>query len=148
MVSLRQFAEHDAAVIREKWMFTASTEEICRMIKEWKSRTFEGKYFEMLALTANDAVVGCVSLYEKTAGIASVGVEVFAGERGKGYAAEGVRLMLENAKRLGYRIIQDQVSADNAASIALHKKLGFETDGYLYVNARNRQVLLFLLCLS
>lgn len=35
MFSLRQFTTRDATVIREKQMFTASTEEICGMIKAW-----------------------------------------------------------------------------------------------------------------
>lgn len=147
MVSLRQFTERDATVLREKQMFTASTEELCGMIKAWESKTFQGKYFEMLALMANDSVVGCISLYGKTERIASIGVEVFPDERCKGYAAEGMRLMIENAKRRGFRIIQDQVRADNTASIALHQKLGFETDGYFYVNAKEHKVLIYLLCL-
>ena len=147
MVSLRPFTDDDAAVIREKWMPSASMEEISEMIRTWESKSFQGRYFEMLALTANDTAVGAVSLYGHTSTIASVGVEVFPDERSKGYASEGMRIMLEKAGRYGYRIIQDQVRADNAASIALHEKNGFETDGYLYQNAKGRKVLIYLLCL-
>lgn len=147
MISLRQFTDRDAAVIREKQMPSASPEEISGMIEAWKSNTYQGRFFQMLALTADDSVVGSISLYENTKKIASVGVEVFADERGKGYATEGMKLMIANAEKRGYRILQDQVRADNAASIALHEKLGFETDGHLYANAKGRQVLIYLLCL-
>ena len=147
MVGLRSFTEHDAAVIREKQMPDASLDEVLALIKEWESKTFQGRYFEMLALTADHTVVGSVSLYGLTDKIASVGMEVFPDERGRGYAAEGMRLIIEKARTRGYRVIRDQVRADNKASIALHEKLGFETDGYLYKNAKGREVLIYLLCL-
>ncbi|MBR3738916.1 MAG: GNAT family N-acetyltransferase [Clostridia bacterium] len=146
-LALRPFTGQDAAVIREKQITEASMEEVEGMIKAWESKTFQGKYFEMLALVANVSVVGSISLYEKTKKAASIGVEVFSDERGKGYAAEGMKLMIELARKRGYRIILDQVRADNAASIALHEKLGFETDGYLYENAKGHKVLIYLLCL-
>ena len=147
MIALRQFSALDAAVLREKQMPDASMEEVLRTIRAWGTKTFQGKYFEMLALTAEDAIVGSVSLYGHTDEMASVGIEVFPDERGKGYATEGMRLIIETAKRRGYRIIQDQVRADNGASIALHEKLGFQTDGYIYRNAKGREILLYLLCL-
>ena len=147
MVSLRPFTDRDATIIREKQMPSASLDEVLEMIKAWESKTFRGRHFEMLALTADHTVVGSVSLYGHTDQIASVGIEVFPDERGKGYAAEGMRAILKIAAMHGYRIISDQVRADNAASIALHEKLGFETDGYLYQNAKGREVLIYLLCL-
>ena len=147
MVSLRQFTDRDAAVIREKQMPDASIEEISRMIRDWQSNRYQGKHFEMLALTTDDAVVGCISLCGHTDKIVSLGAEVFFDERGKGYAAEGMRAAIERAGMQGYRIIQDQVRTDNAASRALHEKLGFETDGYVYTNAKGRNVLIYLLCL-
>ena len=44
-------------------------------------------------------------------------------------------------------IIQDQVHTDNQASIALHNSLEFETDGYVFKNAKDKDVLLYLFCL-
>lgn len=147
MVTVRQFSNLDAAVLREKQMPDASMEEVCQTIQAWATKSFQGRYLEVLALMDDDKVVGSISLYGRTDSIASVGAEVFPEERGKGYAAEGMRLILEIARKRGYRVIQDQVRVDNAASIALHEKLGFETDGYIYRNAHDRRVLIYLLCL-
>ena len=48
------------------------------------------------------------------------------------------------ASKLLGRILLDQVRRDNAASIRLHEKLGFETDGYGYRNQKGREVVLYL----
>ena len=146
-IALRPFSHDDAAVIRENMMPDAPAEEVSALIEDWGTKRFAGKYFEMLALTVDGTVVGSVSLYEHTEKVASVGAEIFPGERGKGYATHGLRLLLEKARNLGYRLLMDQVRADNRASIALHEKLGFETDAYVYKNARDHSVLLYLLFL-
>ena len=147
MIELRPFSQNDAALVRENMMPDASFEEAAALIEDWGTNRFAGKFFEMLALTVDGTVVGSVSLYEHTEKIASVGIEIFPGERGRGYASEGLRLMIEKAKGYGYRLLMDQVRADNLASISLHEKLGFETDAYVYKNARDRSVLLYMLFL-
>ena len=147
VIALRQFSTFDAAFLREKQMPDASMEEVLETIQAWGTKTFQGKPFEMFAVTADAAVVGSASLYGHTDEMASVGMEVFPEERGKGYGAEGMKLILEIARGRGYRFLQDQVRAENGASIALHEKLGFATDGYIYRNAKGREVLLYLLCL-
>ncbi len=146
-VYLRQFEYDDAELLRVNQMPDASIEEVRKIIESWKTKTFEGKYFEMFALTVNDAVVGSISLYGRADTIASIGAGVFPDERGKGYAAEGLKLVMEIAKEKGYQLAQDQVRTDNAASIALHEKLGFETDGYVYNNAKGNDVLIYSKCL-
>ena len=55
-----------------------------------------------------------------------------------------MKLLLERAAASGYKLMLDQVSTENAPSKALHEKLGFETDGYIYKNAKGREVLLYL----
>ncbi len=62
----------------------------------------------------------------------------------KGFAFDAMVQMLEYAAKKGYKIILDQVRKDNLASIRLHKKLGFESDGYVYLNEKNIDVLLYL----
>lgn len=143
-VSLRHFAAEDAPVLREKLWPDMTLEALADMIGEWNTLTFEGRYFEMFAVQSGDRVVGTVSLYEHTASVVSLGAEIFEGERRKGHAAAASALALERAAARGWRIAQDQVRADNAASIRLHEALGFETDGYVYRNQRGQEVLLYL----
>ena len=146
-VCLRQFDIDDAELLRANQMSDATIEEVKEIIESWKSKTYQGKYFEMFALTVNDIVVGSISLYGREDKIASIGAEIFPDERGKGYAAEGLKLVMEKAKDKGYLLAQDQIRTDNAASIALHEKLGFETDGYVYKNSKGRDVLIYSKCL-
>ena len=147
MIRLREFTERDAAVLQQKQMPGVPIEEIGDMIRGWQTKTYRGKRFEMYAMTEGDDAVGSVSLYARSGSIVSVGIEVFSEERGKGSAEEGMKRILERAKDLGYRVIWDQVAANNQPSIRLHEKLGFETDGTLYKNAKGREVLLYILCL-
>lgn len=147
MISLRRFTEQDASLIQQKQYTDMRISDIQELIAAWETNTCQGRHFEMYAIAVNDATVGSASLYEHTKSTVSIGIEVYPDERGKGYASEGMRLILNRARILGYRIVQDQVRADNESSIALHNSLGFETDGYLYKNAQGRDVLLYLLCL-
>ena len=136
MIRLREFESGDAAALKKKQMPDAELSEIESMIRAWHTKTHGGKRFEMFAITERDAVVGSVSLYERSRSAASVGIEIFFDERGKGYAEEGMKRILARAKDLGYRLILDQVASDNQPSISLHEKLGFETGAYLYKKRR------------
>ena len=139
MISIRHFTEQDATIIQQKQYTETSITDIYEMIAEWKSNTYQGKYFEMFAITADDAIVGSASLYEHSKSVVSIGVEVYPDQRRNGYAAEGMRLIMNHAR--------DQVRTDNQASIALHNSLEFETDGYVFKNAKDKDVLLYLFCL-
>ncbi|MBE7005128.1 MAG: GNAT family N-acetyltransferase [Ruminococcaceae bacterium] len=143
MVSLRHFTEDDAETLRQKLWQDMPCEEVVRMIGDWNTLVFDGRYYEAFAVERDGAVVGMVSLYEHTASTVSLGVEIFGSERRKGCAAEAVAALLDHARGKGYRIAQDQVRADNAASIRLHEKLSFESDGYVYRNQKDQKVLLW-----
>ena len=145
MICLRPFTNSDVNLICEKLTPGVSVEEAVRLINEWAAGSYQGRHFEMLAITVDGAIVGSISLYGRSVKIASIGVEVLPEERGKGYATEAMRLMIEKSRVQGYTIIMDQVRADNRASISLHEKLGFETDGYVYKNAKDRNVRIYLL---
>ena len=144
MVTIRQFTHADAAAVQRGLYPDMTIPRIERMIDDWNSGVYQGRRFEMFAVVSEDGVVGCVSLYEHSARVSSVGAEIFPGERGKGTAAEAVSLLLHHASEEGCRIILDQVRADNAASIRLHEKLGFESDGCVYRNRRGHEVVLYL----
>lgn len=69
---------------------------------------------------------------------------MIAEERRKGAASEAISLLMRYASKKHYRIILDQVRKDNTASIRLHEKLGFESDGYVYRNQRDQEIVLYL----
>ena len=147
MISIRHFTEHDAAIIQQKQYTETPTADIHKMISEWETNTCQGRFFEMFAITSDDTIIGSVSLYEHSKSVVSIGVEVYPDQRRNGYAAKGMRLIMDHARNLGYRIVQDQVRTDNQASIALHNRLGFETDGYVFKNKKGKDVLFYLFCL-
>ncbi len=115
------------------------------MIHDWSMLSYNGRYFEMFAIQEDATVVGSISIYERSQSIASLGIEIFAPYRRKGYAYDAMRLLMEHAKRKGFKIILQQVRNDNHASIRLHGKLGYETDGQVYENQKGHKVLIYLM---
>ena len=144
MVTLRRFTREDAGILREKQAPDRTEDELAALIDEYNRGSWRGKRFEMLAVVADGDVVGSVSLMEHSRSVVSLGPEIFPEERRKGYAGEAMRLALARAAELGFRIALQQVLTDNEASRRLHEKLGFEYDGYVYQNAKGREVGLYL----
>lgn len=120
-----------------------TSEEIEQILQEWEKKIFNGRYFEMFAITVNNVVVGSVSLYQHTSDAISAGPEIFQEYRRKGYAFDAIQKVLEYASMLGYKIAVAQVKKDNYASIALHKKLKFEID-HEYVNRNGKECYFFI----
>lgn len=143
-MELRHFGWEDANVLQKQLYPEQTTDDVRQMIDDWNTCEYQGHAFEMFAVTVNERIVGSASLYGRTRSIASLGIEILDGERNKGFAAAAMQKLLELAAKQGYRVILDQVRADNSASIRLHEALGFETDGYPYRNRRDHTVLLYL----
>lgn len=139
MTHLRPFTRDDVPVIKNGQYPTLDEQEILSMIDEWSTKQYNGGYFEMLAVVDGGVIVGSVSLYSRHEGIVSHGVDIFPEHRRRGYGAAAVTLALEYAKSLGYKVVTAQVRKDNAASVALHAKLGFSLD-HEYVNAKGNAV--------
>lgn len=144
MIVLRHFEQKDVGSIRNSLYPDLSETEITDLITEWNSCVYQGRYFEMFAVIAGSRIVGYVSIYEKSRNIASAGIEIYSAEREKGFGSDAMAALLEYAAEKGYRVILDQVSEDNQASIRLHEKLGFESDGCVYRNRKNHEVFLYL----
>jgi RimJ/RimL family protein N-acetyltransferase len=144
MVRIRHFTTEDAETIKKRQYPDMTVDEIERMIADWNSGVFEGRRFEMFAVTEDGRIAGCASIKECSKSVASLGIEIFTEDRGKRIASNAMPLLLEAAKQAGYRAVLDQVRTDNAASIRLHEAFGFETDGYVYRNKRDRDVVLYL----
>ena len=144
MTVLQRFVPADAQSIRQHQYPDMTVDLIERMIADWNLGVFEGRCFEMFAVTEDGRIAGCASIKECSKSVASLGIEIFTEERGKRIASNAMPLLLEAAKQAGYRAVLDQVRTDNAASIHLHEALGFEIDGYVYRNKRDREVVLYL----
>ena len=144
MITLRRFAREDAEDVKQSFYPDMTVSEAADMIDEWNSGVFGGRRFDMFAIVSDGRIVGYVSLYERAGTTASVGAEVIPCERGNGAATEALALLTRYASEQGYLVLVDQVRADNKASIRLHEKLGFETDGYVCTNQRGHEVLLYV----
>ena len=59
-------------------------------------------------------------------------------------AIKAMLLVMDKAKTMGYKVVSQQIGRNNTASIALHEKLGFETDEYIYRNKKGNEVLIYI----
>lgn len=143
MVLLRHFTAADADVL-QRYYSNMPLAEIQKTIGEWNRLVFNGKYFEMFAVVFDGQVVGMLSLFELSGSVISVGEEIFSDFRRKGFGEKAVLLALKICKEKGYKIACNQTGSGNLASISMQKKLGFETDGYGYINKKGQEVFLFL----
>lgn len=139
MVILRNFTLEDISLLKDCIYKNLSEEEIKELISDWNTKIYQGKYFEMFAVMINEQLIGTVSLYEHSKDVVGSGPEIFEAYRGCGYGTKAVEMSLEIAKKKGYKIAIAQIRTNNQASIALHKKLGFEMN-HEYVNKKGNEV--------
>ena len=144
MISLRNFVSEDAELLKAYKYKSMSIEDIENLINRWNTGNFHGHYFVMLAVLEDGRLAGMVSLYHYTEHIVSMRPEIFAEFRGKGIATFAMRHLMGMASDLGYQIVSQQVRVDNVAAVALHKTLGFEKDGYLYMDRNGSKVMIYL----
>lgn len=144
MVCLQRFTAQDAGSVREHLYPDLTADEAAALIDEWNSGVCRDRRFMMRAVVSDGDIVGCASLTERSRSVVSAGIEICPGERNKGFGTQAMAALVDLAASEGYRIVMDQVRTDNAASISLHEKLGFESDGYVYLNGKKREVVLYM----
>lgn len=144
MILLRNFTDDDAIEFQQKHNTTMSIDEIKILIAKWQEKEFTNKYFEMFAIVSDTEMVGMISLYQHSPNVISCGPEIFECYRKRGFAGDAMALAMKTAKSKGYKLVLQQIRVDNIASIALHRKLGFETDGYVYKNKKGNDVQIFI----
>lgn len=66
-----------------------------------------------------------MNLYARSDCTISIGPEIKKRLRRQGYGFRAETLALEHARKMGYSVAVANVREENAASIALHEKLGF-----------------------
>lgn len=142
MMTLRNFRPSDASILQRQYT-SMSISDIQAMIADWNKRKYHGRYFEMFAVVNDGVIVGTISLYQHTASVVSIGPEIFPAYRRRGFGEEAMLFALRTARENGYKIVVQQIQCDNAPSIALHECLGFETDRYIYINRKGKEVFLF-----
>lgn len=145
MITLRHFGSEDAPVLQEKRYPDLTLDEISEMILGWNTCEYGGRYFEMFAVVADGRPVGSISLYEHSSSAAEIGPDIFPEERKKGFAYEAMLQAIGYASEKGYRVLVQQVRADNEASIRLHEKLGFEKLDSVYRNRKGNEVCLYIM---
>lgn len=143
-MTLRNFLDGDAPIFREKHSKHLSIDEIQELFRKWNVKEYVGKYFEMFAIVKDEEIVGRISLYQHSANVISCGPEIFEGYCRQGFAKEAMLLAMDIAKSNGYKVVMQQIRADNVASVVLHNSLGFETDGYVYRNQKGNEVLIYI----
>ncbi len=144
MVVLRHFLEQDAGFICESLYPDLAIDEAMAMINEWNSGEHQERYFEMFAVLSGGIIVGYASLKERSQSTVSAGIEILKTKQNKGFGTQALAALIDSAASKGYRIMLDQVRKDNQASIKLHEKLGFESDGYTYRNQKNNEIILYI----
>lgn len=144
MIAIRNFNINDIPNMQEDYYMHKTRSELEKMINDMNTKICDGRYFEAFAIVVNDKVVGYVSLYEQSKETVSCGVLIYPSYRGKGYAFEGMSLVIKESKHKGYTAIIDQVRTDNVESIFLHRKLGFVVNKQ-YINRKGNEVYNFVL---
>ena len=114
-----------------------SHDDIRRIIDVAAPEKFDenGQLRFMIELVGTGEAVGAIDLTDHVEGVsrAAVGVLVYdEGHRGKGYAAEALKLLSEHAaERLKLHQLYAYMPSDNRASIALFTSAGFAECGLI-----------------
>lgn len=116
-----------------------TVEALQPMLEASLAKTHGGRYYEQFAIRADGCMVGAVSLFAQEDGTVSDGVDVFPPFQKCGYAHQAMTLLMDIAKERGWFGMSTQIRTDNAASIALHRKMGF-VPGECWVNRRGHEV--------
>lgn len=138
MVTLRQFTISDIDFILSNWSaterikgcrFPDNINQLTKIIREWTTKSYQGKYFEQFAIVNNECIVGMISLYEVNGSSVSVGVIIDKKYYRKGYAEKALNLIKEVAKDKGYKQLVSTCRTNNYASIKLHERYKFNNQG-------------------
>lgn len=144
MVSLRNFTYTDIPILQKRGYGNYSNADLKALIDTWDSRVYNNSYFEMFAIVSGFEIVGYASLYQRSKSIVSCVLEIYPEYQRKGHASSAYGQLLDIAEDKGYKIAVAQVLTNNAASIALNKKLGFEAEDYIYINEKGDKVYYFI----
>ena len=141
-ISLRPFDSKDAPLLKQYLYPNKSLGDLERMVAEWNTKTYEGRYCEFFAVTVEDSAVGYVNLTEKSEDSVSVGAHIFPGARGKSYGTQAVNEILSLAVQKGYSQAEAHVRKTNTPSLRLCNSVGFLREGE-GITAAGREIFIF-----
>lgn len=126
MIFLHPVGYDDVDLFKDSSYSTMPHNNMHQMISESIAKIHNGNYFGLFAVMDDMRCVGFVSMYGHSDTEISCGPEIKPQYREQGFAYYAVKQALEYAKRIGFIKAVAQVRKDNFASVALHKKLGFD----------------------
>ena len=143
MLAIVPFSEADFPALSGTGYESMSAAARRKMLAASERKTHEdGCYFEIFTIKDGGTVVGFTSLYAKEKDVVSVGLDIRAPFRRRGYATHAAEPLAALLTEKGFAAIRTHVRTDNEASIRLHEKLGFTrtrqektdrgTDVYVY----------------
>lgn len=161
LVSMREFAEDDldavAAVVGDDRVTTwlsfdsRSREQAHSMLRSIIERAHmepRTEYYLAVTATGRNQAIGFARLALSGVRAGKLGYAMHADHWGRGYATAAVRAMLDfGFTRLDLHRVTAAVGPDNAASIAVLRRLGFEHEGrlrdHVFTNGAWRDSLLY-----
>lgn len=141
MITLRSMTSADADLLQDLPYAAMPPEAMRQMFLESAAKTHDGKYFELLAVMDGNVCVGVIN-FCGSGQTASCAPDIKPQFRRQGFGEAAMLQALEYAKTLDYEKAVAQVRQDNAASIALHRKLGFSQCA-AYINGKGNPVVAF-----
>lgn len=96
------------------------------LIHEWDKKLVHGRYYELFAIDVEGIMVGLLNFFEITDNSILIGISIDNLHWRKGYAYEAMQKAFDYLKDKGLYHVVSNCRADNVASIALHKKCGFQ----------------------
>ena len=142
MIELRKFSRDDAADLAR--LMKTEEQEAEKLIKQWNTGSFNGKRFEAYAVRHDGGTVGFITLFQHSGAVVSIGPEIFEEYRGRGFGTEAMMCALDIARSEGFKTVSQQIRTNNGASLKMHEKLGFETDGSVFRNIKGNDCLIYL----
>lgn len=141
-VSLRKIARVDVGRVAR--LTRTPRREVERMLADADAETHDGRFFAAYVIAEGNRTAGVITLYERSEGVISIGPEVFRRFRRRGIATKAMRQAIGLARERGYHTVLQEVRLDNPASVALHEKCGFETDGRTIKTRKEKDARLYV----
>ncbi len=126
MIHIRAISENDIQELSGTSYDKMSEHDKLKMIQDSLAQKYEDSYFEIYTVLNDDQVVGFMNIFARSEHIVSISPEIKEEHRNKGFAFEAEKLVLDVERKKNFSAAYASVREDNVASIALHKKLGFE----------------------